>query len=264
MKEVKTAKGGSEVLLVRATEGSTDQLRATLRELGLGGYAADAFGALAGLPQATAAELMVRTGIPDSKIYYALDDLVDRGLVEVQAGKPKTYRVVPPREVKGRLERMLEAKHGQERAAVTKVVGLLEPLRATTASPAVDLAYIVKGLPNVLSRARAMVAGARREVLFLASEEPFLRSLEADLARAARRKVHMRLALPNVDFPKELERAAEVRSILCSCVVLVVDGVQVFTISRTADGSAYGITSTDETLVRLALEYWDSPRCCAE
>jgi hypothetical protein len=28
------------------------------------------------------------------------------------------------------------------------------------------------------------------------------------------------------------------------------------------DGDAYAITSTDPTLVRLGLDYWESPRCC--
>jgi len=65
-----------------------------------------------------------------------------------------------------------------------------------------------------------------------------------------------------MDLPKELARRAEVREIVCACVLLVVDGQQVLTVSRLPDRSSYGITSTDETLVRLGLEYWDSPRCC--
>jgi len=59
-----------------------------------------------------------------------------------------------------------------------------------------------------------------------------------------------------------LEKAAEVREVVCSVLILIVDGQQVLTVSAADEDGAYGITSTDETLVRLGLEYWDSPRCC--
>ncbi len=47
-----------------------------------------------------------------------------------------------------------------------------------------------------------------------------------------------------------------------SCMILAVDREQVLTVTRTAEDSAYGITSTDDTLVALELEYWESSRYC--
>jgi len=107
-----------------------------------------------------------------------------------------------------------------------------------------------------------MIAASRREIVLLASDEGFFRKLEADLLKAAHRRVKVRLAVPDFPLKKDLAKAAEIRSIVCSCLVLVADGEQVLTVTRLDDGSAYGITSTDETLVRLGVEYWDSPRCC--
>ena len=259
MSEVRTR---ANALLEEAARSSRDEIAATLRELGMSGYAADAFCALIRVQQATAADLVTKTGIPDSKIYYALDELAEKGILEVQAGKPKTYRAVPPKEIETRFVRMLEAKHERERSAVTRVVSLLEPLRAAAKSPATDIAYIVKGLPNILARAEAMIASARREVVLLASEESFFRKLEPELAKAARRRVKVRLAIPDVPVEKDLEKAAEVREVVCSVLILLVDGQQVLTVSAADEDGAYGITSTDETLVRLGLEYWESPRCC--
>lgn len=252
----------ANVLHEEAAEGTRSEIASALRDLGLSGYAAEAFCALARTSRATAANLMTRTGIPDSKIYYALGELAEKGLVEVQPGKPKTYRAVTPKEVQARLHRILEAKHERERSTVTRVAGLLEPLRAATASPTTDIAYIVKGLSNVVSRAQAMIRSARKEVVVLASDEPFLRKIESDLVGSVRRRIAVRLAVPDIRFDRELEKAAEIREILCACLLLVIDGEQVLTVTRLADGSAYGITSTDETLVRLGLEYWQSPRCC--
>src|SRR3989440_10265225 len=252
----------ANALLQDAMEPSLDRIAGTLRELGLGRHAAQAFCALVETTHATAGELVRKTGIPDSKIYYALDELAEKGFVEVQEGKPKTYRVVPAKEVEIRLNRLVEAEYDRRRAATTRLGSLLEPLRAATKSPGTDVAYIVKGLPNIVARAKALVSSARKEVVVLASDEEIFRKLEDDLARSARRRVRIRLAVPEIPVMKDLEKAAEIRAIVCGCVLLVVDGQQVLTMSRTADGDAYAITSTDPTLDELGLDYWESPRCC--
>ncbi len=249
-------------LLEEAAEEVRGEVVSTLRAMGLSTHAANVLYALARVPEATAGELIVRTGIPDSKIYYALNELAEMGLLEVQEGKPKTYRSVAPREAKARLQRMLAAKHEREQAAVTRLASLLEPLRAASKSTTMDLAYVVKGLSNVLARAEAMIASARREVLVLMSEEAIFRKLETKLEEAALRGVRVRIAAPDIPLAKELQRLAEVRAIVCECAIVVVDGQQILTISGATDGSFYAITSTDETLVRLGLDYWGSPRCC--
>jgi sugar-specific transcriptional regulator TrmB len=252
----------ANALLQDAAEPSLDRIAGTLRELGVGGHAADAFCALVRTTQATAGELVRKTGIADSKIYYALDELAEKGFVEVQAGKPKTYRVVPPKEIELRIFRMVQAKYERGRAAAVRIASLLEPLQAATKAPATDLAYIVKGLPNIAIRASSLIASARKEVVVLASDESFFRRIEGDLGKAARRRVRVKLAIPDFEVEKDLSRLAEVRSILCNCLLLVVDGQQVLTMTRTMDGDAYAITSTDPTLVQLGLDYWESPRCC--
>ena len=259
MSEVKAR---ASALLQESFGPSAERIRGTLRDLGFSGYAAETFCELVRMSHATAGELVLKTGIPDSKIYYALDELAEKGLIEVQDGKPKTYRVVPSKEVEIRLSRLVEAEYEKQRAATTRLGSLLEPLRAATKSPDTDVAYIVKGLPNVVARAKALISSARKELVVLAADEGIFRKLEDDLARAARRRIRVRLAVPEIPVTKDLEKAAEIRAIVCECVLLVVDGQQVLTMSRTADGDAYAITSTDPTLVRLGLDYWESPRCC--
>src|SRR2546425_900193 len=92
MSEVKAR---ANALLQETLGPSAERIRSTLRDFGFSGCAADAFCALVRISDATAGDLVVKTGIPDSKIYYALDELAEKGLVEVQEGKPKTYRVLP-------------------------------------------------------------------------------------------------------------------------------------------------------------------------
>jgi len=255
-------KARANALLQEALEPSLDRIAGSLRELGVSAYGAKAFCALVGAQHATAGDLVRKTGIPDSKIYYALDELAEKGLVEVQSGKPKSYRVVPSHEVETRLQEIAQAEYERRRAATARVGSLLEPLRSAAKSPTTDVAYIVKGLSNVIARAKTLIASARKEVVLLVSDEDLFRKLEEDLSAAARRRVRLRLALPDFAVAKELGKVAEIRSIVCSCVLAVVDGQQVLTMSRTTDGDAYAITSTDPTLVRLGLDYWESPRCC--
>ncbi|MGH7753580.1 MAG: TrmB family transcriptional regulator, partial [Gemmatimonadales bacterium] len=200
---------------------SHDRITDTLRTLGVSGYAAQAFVALLRVPAGTAAHLVVQTGIADSKIYYALAELVEQGLVAVQAGKPKTYRAVPPRQVETRLLQLLQTRHAEAQARVRRLTSLLEPLEAASRSPVHELAYLVKGGSNVLARAQAMVGAARREVVFLVSDEPFFRKLEPDLRKAARRGVQVKLAVPAIALDRGLSPQVETRSILCSCIVLV-------------------------------------------
>jgi sugar-specific transcriptional regulator TrmB len=107
-----------------------------------------------------------------------------------------------------------------------------------------------------------MIASARNEVVLLTSGEPFFRKVETELLKATKRKVKVKLALPLVPLEKDLSARAEIRQIVCSCITLVVDREQMLTVNTTQDGGVYGITSTDETLVRLGLDYWESPRCC--
>src|SRR5712691_13503807 len=134
-------KARANALLQDALEPSAERIRGTLRDVGFSNSAAEAFCALIRVREATAGDLVRKIGIPDSKIYYALDELAEKGFVEVQAGKPKTYRVVPPKEVEMRLSRMVQTEYERRRAATVRVAALLEPLRAATKAPAIDVAY---------------------------------------------------------------------------------------------------------------------------
>ena len=253
----------ANALLQEALGPALERIGGTLRDLGLSGNAANVFCALVRTSRGTASELVVKTGIPDSKIYYALGELADKGLIEVQDGKPKVYRVVAPKEVEIRLARIVEEDYERRRASTARLRSILEPLGVATVSAATDIAYIVKGLPNVVSRARALISSARKEIVLLASDESLFRKIEGDLVKATRRRVRLKLALPAIPIEKDLEKVADVRSIVCDCMLLVVDGQQVLTVTHTSDAEAYAITSADGTLVRMGLEYWESPRCCA-
>src|SRR5256712_4263878 len=117
----------ANTLLQESFEPSAERIRSTLRDLGFSGHAAEAFCALVRMSHATAGDLVLKTGVADSKIYYALDQLAEKGLVQVQDGKPKTYRVVPSTEAELRLTRVVEAQDEQQPLPTTRLRALPQP-----------------------------------------------------------------------------------------------------------------------------------------
>ncbi|HVL48809.1 MAG TPA: helix-turn-helix domain-containing protein [Candidatus Thermoplasmatota archaeon] len=76
-------------------DGGRDDLVASFRALGLGGYEAQAYVALllAGPSEATA--LARRAGLPTGRIYDVLAALTTQNLVRLRDERPKVYRAVP-------------------------------------------------------------------------------------------------------------------------------------------------------------------------
>lgn len=242
---------------------ATAEVSSTLQALGLTGYAARTFCGLLDIGEGTAADLVLRTGIPDSKVYYALEELLDRGLLEAQGGKPKRFRLADPAHAVAGLSRGLEEKQAREAASVQRVAALMETSRKKGKAPAQEeLAYVVKGKENVVARAQRMIEGSKREVTLLCAEASVLSRLAGSLEDAAQRRVRLRLAVPSAPLPASVFKAAEVREIVCDCTTLVVDGSQILTVHCGGGEILYAIHSADPTLVRFGLDFYDSPRCC--
>src|SRR2546427_7157695 len=88
MSEVKAR---ANALLQDALGPSEERIRGTLRDVGFSSSAAEAFCALIRVREATAGDLVRKTGIPDSKIYYALDELAEKVSWRV---KPESRRPI--------------------------------------------------------------------------------------------------------------------------------------------------------------------------
>src|SRR2546428_13483467 len=115
----------------------------------------------------------------------------------------------------------------------------------------------------IVPAAYPLSAPARKEIVGLASDEPFFRKVEADLGKAGRRRVRVKLAIPDIQVERDLEKAAEVRSIVCNCLLIIVDAQQCLTMTATLDGVAHPPTTETPTWRRLALATERSPRRAA-
>ena len=73
-----------------------EQLTQALCKLGLSLYQAKIYSALASMGPSGVAEIQQASGVPRTKIYEVLDQLVEIGAVEFQSGRPIIYNALSP------------------------------------------------------------------------------------------------------------------------------------------------------------------------
>lgn len=70
-----------------------------LRLMGLTDYETQSYVALTSLISANATEISLAANVPRSKVYQVLKNLVKKGFIEMNRGKPLKFTVIPPHEV---------------------------------------------------------------------------------------------------------------------------------------------------------------------
>jgi sugar-specific transcriptional regulator TrmB len=73
-----------------------EQLARALSQLGMSSYQAKVYAALASLGSAGVAEIQHVSGVPRTKIYEVLEQLVEMGTVAFQSGRPVIYSAISP------------------------------------------------------------------------------------------------------------------------------------------------------------------------
>jgi sugar-specific transcriptional regulator TrmB len=126
-----------------------------LQRVGLNKYEAEAYLALMVEGPLTGYELGKRSGVPLSRSYEVLERLARRGLALIQPGDPPRYLAEAP-------ERFLAHTRADQEALLRDLAAALAEL--PRAVPADDF-WVVRGRPNILRRARALIDEARRALL---------------------------------------------------------------------------------------------------
>lgn len=195
-----------------------------LRALGLTEYGARAYATLVALGPSGAATLAEAAPLPRTKVYQVLRELTRQGWVEVDMGRPRLYRALPPREcfqrerqrLDGLMDQAVESLDSQHRQRSTRFAGAL---------------WLVEGGRALAEKSVQMVEAARREIILVASFElPGERDLARALRRAVARGVRVRLAAADPELPhvrQLLVAGAEFRALALPPRFLYVDGTQV-------------------------------------
>lgn len=237
-----------------------------LKELELSTHEALTYLTLLTHSNITASTLCKETGIPDSKIYYALDGLSKKGMLTVQKGNPNIYLSVPPKEAINNLKNQLNENLKEKIKEADVLVDILTPMyESTEKSEELEVAYIIRGQKNIINRMKSIIETTRKEITIFISYPEVLRGLKEMLEDAKeRRRVKLNIAMTQDVYEKEdCSDLGEIRLLCCSVDslgMLISDMKTLLTVSDWMDGAA--LLTQDQNLIRVAKDYFDSPSCC--
>lgn len=158
----------------------------TLTHLGLSTYAARTFVALASLGTGTAKDVSVVADVPRTRVYDAVDELADRGLVDVQQSSPKEFWAVSA-ETTGR---KFEEEYRHRTSVLADALTDLEPAERREEQRGV---WTVTGRETVTDRVLEFLGGAEEEIVFMTVEEVLTDDIVDALEAAADRGVTVKL-----------------------------------------------------------------------
>lgn len=187
-----------------ATEGRLERLRAA----GLSRYESLVYLGLVEDRNARVVEIARRTGVPQPKVYQALDSLVEKGFCALGADAVNRYRPVDPQlAFQGEIQR-LEAQETQVRGLTDELAGLYRSgAEEQRWAPPIE---IVKGLPQIRQLLVEQVHKARSELLYF-GQSPQVPALEVakGLWERAEAGVRLRLLFDDGYFERSEERGEE-------------------------------------------------------
>jgi sugar-specific transcriptional regulator TrmB len=105
-----------------------DRIPSILKNIALKTYESEVYATLLANPTITASALCKETGISDTKIYYALDGLSEKGMLIVLNSNSKIYKSVPPKEAIANLKQRLTKKLNEEMKEADFLVDILSPI----------------------------------------------------------------------------------------------------------------------------------------
>jgi len=243
-----------------------DRIVTRLKELEMSTHEALAYLTLLTHSNITASTLCKETGIPDSKIYYALDGLSKKGMLTVQKGNPNIYLPTPPKDAIANLKQQLTERLNEKNKEADVLVDMLTPMyESTEKSEELEVAYIIRGQKNIINRMKALVETTRKEITIFISYPAVLKALKEELTAAKEtRRVRLNVAMTQEVFEKEdSSYLGEIRLLRCSVDslgMLISDMKTLLTVSDWMDGAA--LLTQDQNLIRVAKDYYDSPSCC--
>ncbi len=239
------------------------RLVSELKELELSTHEALVYTALLAYPNTTAGTLCKETSIPDSKIYYALDGLVKKGMVIVQEGNPSIYRPIPPKEAINNLKQQLTGKLNEKLREADVLAEKLTPIYDRAEKPEeLELAYIIRGQKSITNRMKKLIEAAKREITVFIPNKSILQEIREPLVKAKnKRGVKLNVAVtPEVHVDEDFSDLGEVRLLCCVLGMLISDMKTLLTVSNWSDEVA--VLTQDQNLMRVCRDYYENPACC--
>lgn len=179
----------------------------SLRQVGLNRYEASVYLGLVTDQTARVAEISRRTGVPQPKVYQALDALVDKGFCSIGSDAVNKYRPIAPRiAMEGTIHSL--ARQQEEAAALADELEnlLLAGQGQELWAPPIE---VVKGSRQIITLLVDRIHSAQEEILYY-GKSPQIPALEMAQAIADRGQAGIRLRLVfEEDYLTPLEKSVE-------------------------------------------------------
>lgn len=245
----------------RINQSVKEGLISELKALDLSTIAAKTYLALLYRPSASAGFLCNETGIPDSKIYYALNELSKKGMIVVQEGTPNTYRALHPKEAISNLKQQLVEGFNKQISQAEGLVDSLSPIfESVEGKDEMELAYVIRGRRNIARKMNDLITSAKKEALVLISEKDLWDELNQSIARVDA-SVETKIAVSRKLWKNaRLNRLGQTRLLECPINIVISDMRMLITVSSWENEIA--IMTNDEALMTISREYYENPKCC--
>ncbi len=158
-----------------------EQLTQAFTKLGLSLYQAKIYAALASLGPSGVSEIQRTSGVPRTKIYEILEQLLEMGAVEFQSGRPMIYNALSP-------SVLVDRMRNSYLTAADEATRLLADMQQTEKSTAEDLAWTVRGKTAVHRKAALTIASAKKSVLMVEQYPPKLMTTTLSIMKALHQK----------------------------------------------------------------------------
>ncbi len=158
-----------------------------LERFGLSNYAARTFVALSSLGMGTARDVSEVSAVPRTRVYDAIDELHERGLVDIQHSSPRQFWAISAETASRSFEHDLQHRTEILRTAL----GKLEPVERRSEQRGV---WTVEGQTAVTMRVLEFFDSAEEEIVYMTVEDLLTEELIDGLANAADRGVSIKLA----------------------------------------------------------------------
>lgn len=169
-----------------------------LEEFGLSAYAARSFVALSGLGTGTARDVSRVSEVPRTRVYDAMDELHDRGLVDVLQSSPKQFRATSAETASRTFEHELRYRTDVLRTALDR----LEPTDRRAEQRGV---WTVNGRQAVTERVVEFLASADEEIVYMSVEGLLTDDVLDALSEAAERGVSIKLGGVSADVQERVQ-----------------------------------------------------------
>ncbi len=184
----------------------------SLETFGLSEYESKAYAALVSAGKSSSVtELSQVCDVPRSNLYSVLEKLNQKGLVEVQQGRPQLFKAIEPEKSLKEIEK--EKKERLE-SAKENAIGKLKNLRGEEKAETIPaLVWGVKGYDSVIKKMKGMINRAKDKLLINSPDtDIFIEELYEDLKEAQDQGIKIKVSTEEGEECEELREIGLVRT----------------------------------------------------